>query len=91
MDARASNSIHAVVTDPPYGLKEYTHDEKEKLRKGSGGIWRIPPSTMAVLGVHCHALPFYLSRSLVTSAASFRNLPSDRLGPGTRRPPVHRY
>ncbi len=38
------NSIHAVVTDPPYGLVEYTAKEKEKLRNGKGGIWRIPPS-----------------------------------------------
>lgn len=44
MDAREANSIHAVVTDPPYGLKEYTHTEKEKLRRGRGGVWRIPPS-----------------------------------------------
>ena len=38
------NSIHAVVTDPPYGLVEYTAKEKEKLRNGKGGVWRIPPS-----------------------------------------------
>jgi DNA modification methylase len=44
MDERSSNSIHAIVTDPPYGLKEYTRSEKEKLRKGRGGVWRIPPS-----------------------------------------------
>jgi len=44
MAARAENSIHAIVTDPPYGLKEYTPPEKEKLRKGHGGVWRIPPS-----------------------------------------------
>ena len=44
MDARTTNSVHAIVTDPPYGLKEYTHAEKEKLRKGRGGVWRIPPS-----------------------------------------------
>lgn len=44
MDTRASNSIHAIVTDPPYGLKEYTAAEKDKLRKGKGGVWRIPPS-----------------------------------------------
>jgi hypothetical protein len=37
-------SIHAVVTDPPYGLIEYTPRELEKMRKGRGGIWRIPPS-----------------------------------------------
>ena len=44
MDSRAHNSIHAIVTDPPYGLKEYTGVEKAKLRKGRGGVWRIPPS-----------------------------------------------
>src|SRR5437899_3255191 len=42
--SRAQNSIHAVVTDPPYGLLEYTDDQKQKLRVGSGGVWRIPPS-----------------------------------------------
>ena len=41
---RAANSIHAIVTDPPYGLKEYSEPEKLKLRKGRGGLWRIPPS-----------------------------------------------
>src|SRR3989440_11225404 len=44
MDGRAQHSVHAIVTDPPYGLKEYTLEEKEKLRRGSGGVWRIPPS-----------------------------------------------
>ena len=39
-----SNSIHAVITDPPYGLHEYTPDQQAKLRKGKGGVWRIPPS-----------------------------------------------
>lgn len=38
------NSIHAVVTDPPYGLVEYTDLEQSKLRGGRGGVWRIPPS-----------------------------------------------
>lgn len=42
--ARDANSIHAIVTDPPYGLKEYTEIEKKKLRNGCGGVWRIPPS-----------------------------------------------
>jgi DNA modification methylase len=37
-------SIHAVVTDPPYGLVEYTSREQTKLRSGKGGVWRIPPS-----------------------------------------------
>ena len=38
------NSIHAVVTDPPYGLHEYTNEQQAKLRQGKGGVWRIPPS-----------------------------------------------
>jgi DNA modification methylase len=41
---RAEKSIHAVVTDPPYGIVEYTEKEKQKLRQGRGGVWRIPPS-----------------------------------------------
>jgi site-specific DNA-methyltransferase (adenine-specific) len=41
---REASSIHAVVTDPPYGLVEYTEKEQIKLRNGRGGIWRIPPS-----------------------------------------------
>lgn len=40
---QAENSVHAVVTDPPYGLVEYTPEQQEKLRKGKGGVWRIPP------------------------------------------------
>jgi len=44
LEERAPNSIHAVVTDPPYGLKEYSAEEKLKLRNGRGGVWRIPPS-----------------------------------------------
>ncbi len=41
---RADRSIHAVVTDPPYGFVEYTNMQKAKLRSGRGGVWRIPPS-----------------------------------------------
>lgn len=37
-------SVHAVVTDPPYGLVEYSVDQLRKLRSGNGGVWRIPPS-----------------------------------------------
>jgi site-specific DNA-methyltransferase (adenine-specific) len=39
-----ANSIHAVVTDPPYGIVEYEEKNHAKLRKGRGGVWRIPPS-----------------------------------------------
>lgn len=38
------NYIHAVVTDPPYGLVEYKPEQLEKMKNGQGGVWRIPPS-----------------------------------------------
>src|SRR5229473_6605262 len=38
------NSIEAVVTDPPYGLVEYSDKELAKLKNGKGGIWRLPPA-----------------------------------------------
>lgn len=44
MTRRKANSIHAVITDPPYGLVEYTDSEQRKLRNGSGGVWRQPPA-----------------------------------------------
>ncbi|MCC7485043.1 MAG: site-specific DNA-methyltransferase [Burkholderiales bacterium] len=44
LNAQPANSIQAVVTDPPYGLVEYSSEQQEKLRSGRGGIWRIPPS-----------------------------------------------
>jgi len=44
LEKQPANSIHAVVSDPPYGLVEYSDTEQRKLRAGKGGIWRIPPS-----------------------------------------------
>lgn len=44
LSQRTERSIHAVVTDPPYGLIEYSAENQAKLRQGKGGIWRIPPS-----------------------------------------------
>jgi site-specific DNA-methyltransferase (adenine-specific) len=38
------NSLHAVITDPPYGVKEYNLEQLEKKNQGKGGIWRIPPA-----------------------------------------------
>ena len=39
------NSIHGVLTDPPYGLIEFSRQELNKLRGGNqGGVWRIPPT-----------------------------------------------
>lgn len=43
--SQPEHSLHACVTDPPYGLSEYSDKEQSKLRNGNkGGIWRIPPS-----------------------------------------------
>ena len=44
LDGQEPSSIHAVVTDPPYGLVEYSKEQQEKMRSGKGGVWRIPPS-----------------------------------------------
>ena len=38
------NSVHAVITDPPYGLIEYQPEQQRKLRLGRGGVWRLPPA-----------------------------------------------
>lgn len=39
---REPHSIHAVLTDPPFGT-EFDPEHLEKLRAGSGGTWRVPP------------------------------------------------
>jgi DNA modification methylase len=44
LEQQADNSFQAVLTDPPYGLHEYTVEQQSKLRSGKGGVWRIPPS-----------------------------------------------
>jgi len=49
-----SHSIHAVVTDPPYGLIEYNETNHTKMLNGRGGVWRIPP---AYDGAHRQPLP----------------------------------
>jgi site-specific DNA-methyltransferase (adenine-specific) len=40
--SQRANSFHAVVTDPPFGIIEYTSKELNKRRNGRGGIWRLP-------------------------------------------------
>lgn len=44
LSRRQDSSIHGVVTDPPYGLVEFSAKELTKKRNGNGGVWRIPPS-----------------------------------------------
>ena len=41
---RKQHSLHAVCTDPPYGVLEFTEKEVSKLRAGRGGVWRLPPT-----------------------------------------------
>ncbi len=69
--AEPEASIEAIVTDPPYGLKEYTAKEQTKLRDGNrGGVWRIPP----MLNGHIRApLPRFtvLSHQEVAELARF--------------------
>jgi len=54
------NSVHAVVTDPPYGLVEYSEKELAKLKGGRGGVWRLPP---AYDGAKRMPLPRFYQRS----------------------------
>jgi site-specific DNA-methyltransferase (adenine-specific) len=44
LSAAPTCSVHAVVTDPPYGLVEYSAGQLLKMKTGKGGVWRIPPS-----------------------------------------------
>ena len=44
IEQQADNSFHAVATDPPYGLHEYSPEQQAKLRVRKGGVWRIPPA-----------------------------------------------
>jgi tRNA G10 N-methylase Trm11 len=63
---RKPRSIHAVVTDPPYGVVEYTTREQQQLRKGKG-IWRLP---QAYDGAARNAVP----RFTVLSASQHREI-----------------
>jgi site-specific DNA-methyltransferase (adenine-specific) len=44
LSRQRANSYHAVVTDPPFGLIEYSATELRKRRNGRGGVWRLPQS-----------------------------------------------
>lgn len=39
-----ASCVQAIVTDPPYGLVEYSRENLRKKQSGQGGVWRIPPS-----------------------------------------------
>jgi len=42
LKSQRANSFHAVVTDPPFGVLEYSASQITKRRSGRGGIWRLP-------------------------------------------------
>jgi hypothetical protein len=68
------NSIHAIVTDPPYGLIEYNENNHAKMRNGRGGVWRIPPT---LDGVKRSPLPRFTvlsdtERAALTSSARWQ-------------------
>lgn len=66
LDQREADTVQAIVTDPPYGLVEYSAKEKAKLRRGRGGVWRIPPT----LGGHTRSpLPRFSVLSAKDKAA----------------------
>ena len=44
LKGQPSESVHAVCTDPPFGIVEFLPHEMAKLRKGRGGVWRLPPN-----------------------------------------------
>ena len=37
-------SLHAIVTDPPFGIREFENEHLDKMSDGSGGVWRQPPT-----------------------------------------------
>lgn len=43
LSSAPENTVHSVVTDPPYGLVEYSDENLDKLKIGRGGVWRLPP------------------------------------------------
>lgn len=79
------NSIHAVVTDPPYGVVEYSPAQLAKRRNGNGGVWRLPP---AFDGAARQPVPRFTALSDTERAAirvffdDLANLLRDALVPG---------
>lgn len=56
IDVQAPSSVHAIVTDPPYGLKEYTLEEKAKFAKRTRGRLAYPAVLRRVQAESCPAL-----------------------------------
>ena len=61
MKTQPPNSFHGVLTDPPFGIVEFTPEEVAKLRNGNkGGVWRIPPK---IGGIERAPLPRFTTLS----------------------------
>ena len=73
--AAPANSVHAVVTDPPFGLVEYAPDELAKLKNGKGGVWRMPPSFTGTADALSRASPCWTRMTRRGSAHSSRRWP----------------
>jgi len=41
--ARAERSVNAVISDPPFSGVDFSPEQLERLRTGSGGLWRHAP------------------------------------------------
>jgi site-specific DNA-methyltransferase (adenine-specific) len=54
MSRVGENSIHAIITDPPYGIKEYDPEQLEKRLNGKSGAFRHP--SMVIPDRHCQDL-----------------------------------
>lgn len=64
MAACEPHSIEAIVTDPPFGVREFEPVDLAKKRSGVGGNWRIPQTTG---GANRQAVPRF---STITAAES---------------------
>lgn len=78
LGTRTECSVHAVCTDPPYGLVEFAPDQVAKMRSGKGGIWRIPPT---LNGSEREPLPRFtvLTEAQKEDIAAFFRLWGDKL------------
>ena len=64
MQVREENSITAIVTDPPYGVKEYTAEEIEKFCTTKYNITFPLFEKLKVNGDDAHPLYQYLKSAL---------------------------
>ena len=70
--------MHAVCSEPPYGILEFTEKELGKLPAGRGGVWRLPPK---VGGSHRDPLLRFavLTDSMSNSTNMERDAPQGQL------------